>query len=154
MKTDLTVAAYIFRRDEQRLLLIHHRKLNKWLPVGGHIEDNETPDDAVRRETREEVGLEIKLLQYSSIPNEGNVLEKCALPFDSNVHSVGDHNHHCFFYLCEAVNPEQLEINHELKKHRWYSRLDITKREVPIDVRNIANAAFELYRTTAFFRGS
>ena len=30
---------------------------SKWLGVGGHIEENESPDDAILRETKEETGL-------------------------------------------------------------------------------------------------
>ena len=35
-KIDFTVAIFVVHED--RILLIHHRKLNKWLPLGGHIE--------------------------------------------------------------------------------------------------------------------
>ena len=51
-KIDLVVTGYIF--DENgRQLLIHHNKLNMWLPPGGHIEANETPDEALVREIKE-----------------------------------------------------------------------------------------------------
>ncbi|NCN99467.1 hypothetical protein GW923_04800 [Candidatus Pacearchaeota archaeon] len=43
-KLDLTSTAYLFRPDTHQLLLIHHKKLNEWLPIGGHIEKNESPD--------------------------------------------------------------------------------------------------------------
>jgi len=77
MKIDLVVAAYIFREDD-KLLLIKHKKLDKWLPVGGHIESNETPDQAVIRESSEEVGLDVILLQYSKLEVG---LKDLALPF-------------------------------------------------------------------------
>ena len=54
MKTDLVVGGYIFHNN--KLLLIHHNKLDLWLPVGGHIDPNEIPDDAIKREAQEEVG--------------------------------------------------------------------------------------------------
>ncbi|MCR4280214.1 MAG: hypothetical protein NUV82_02175 [Candidatus Komeilibacteria bacterium] len=41
MKTDLVVAGYIFHQN--KVLLVHHTKLGLWLPVGGHIDANETP---------------------------------------------------------------------------------------------------------------
>lgn len=48
----------IFARDpEGRVLLIHHKRLGTWLPVGGEIEDGETPLEAARRELLEETGL-------------------------------------------------------------------------------------------------
>jgi 8-oxo-dGTP pyrophosphatase MutT (NUDIX family) len=39
-----------------RILLIHHRRLNTWLPVGGELNEGETPLEAARRELHEETG--------------------------------------------------------------------------------------------------
>ena len=35
-KIDFTVAIFVVH--EEKVLLIHHRQLDKWLPLGGHIE--------------------------------------------------------------------------------------------------------------------
>lgn len=59
-KIDFTVAIFVVH--EARVLLIHHRKLDKWLPLGGHIELEEDPEQAALREAREESGLEVELL--------------------------------------------------------------------------------------------
>ncbi|MEY2789811.1 MAG: hypothetical protein RLZZ34_2954 [Verrucomicrobiota bacterium] len=59
-KIDFTVAIFVVR--EAQVLLILHRKLGKWLPLGGHIELDEDPEQAALREAREESGLEIELL--------------------------------------------------------------------------------------------
>ncbi|GEJ57534.1 NUDIX domain-containing protein [Anaeromyxobacter diazotrophicus] len=48
----------VFCRHGGAVLLIHHRRLGAWLPVGGEIEPGETPLEAARRELREETGLE------------------------------------------------------------------------------------------------
>src|SRR3989344_4366051 len=98
MKTDLVVGGYIFK--DNKVLLIHHKKLDLWLPPGGHIEENEIPDNALRREIREEVGINVHILNTPDIPCNGAVKRILAVPFHVNVHSVGDHDHCCFFYLC------------------------------------------------------
>jgi 8-oxo-dGTP pyrophosphatase MutT (NUDIX family) len=59
-KIDFTVAIFIVH--EARVLLIHHRKLDKWLPLGGHIELDEDPEQAALREAKEESGLDVELL--------------------------------------------------------------------------------------------
>ncbi|MGI5864435.1 MAG: NUDIX domain-containing protein [Myxococcales bacterium] len=48
----------VFARHGGRVLLIRHRRLGTWLPVGGEVHDGETPLEAARRELREETGLE------------------------------------------------------------------------------------------------
>lgn len=59
-KIDFTVAIFVVHDD--KVLVIHHRKLDKWLPLGGHIELEEDPEQAALREAQEESGLEVELL--------------------------------------------------------------------------------------------
>lgn len=141
-KTDLVVTGYVFD-NEKRLLLIHHAKLNLWLPVGGHIEKDETPDEALRREIKEETNLNVELLNKSKIPLEENVKENLTVPFYVNVHSVGDHDHCSFFYVCKTLNPERLKTNEETKGFMWIKKEELDKDIIPRDVRNIALEAFK-----------
>jgi 8-oxo-dGTP pyrophosphatase MutT (NUDIX family) len=59
-KIDFTVAVFIVQGG--KVLLVHHRKLNKWLPIGGHIELHEDPEQAALREAKEESGFEVELI--------------------------------------------------------------------------------------------
>jgi len=47
----------VFCRNGGEILLVRHKRLELWLPVGGEIEPGETPLEAARRELREETGL-------------------------------------------------------------------------------------------------
>ena len=143
MKTDLVVAGYIVH--DNQVLLIHHKKLNLWLPVGGHIDQNETPDQALQREIKEETNLEIKILNQPDIPLVGNIRKNLAAPFYVNVHSVGNHDHCCLYYLCQVLNPDQLKINQELKNFSWFSKKDLEQKHIPEDVKHQCLKAFELY---------
>lgn len=142
MKTDLTIAAYIMHED--KVLLVHHRKLDWWLPVGGHIEENETPDDALLREVKEETGLNVEILNKTQMSSEGNVKANLATPFHVNVHSVGDHDHCCFFYVCKALNAEEIRINKELKNFQWLTKEELNQEHIPVDVKHLALKAFEV----------
>ena len=59
-KIDFTVAIFVV--EAGKILVIHHRNLNKWLPLGGHIELDEDPETAALREAKEESGLEVEII--------------------------------------------------------------------------------------------
>ncbi|MBW2972826.1 NUDIX domain-containing protein [Candidatus Woesearchaeota archaeon] len=130
MKIDLVVAAFVFWKD--KTLFVHHRKLDMWLPVGGHIDPNETFDDAIKREIKEETNLDVELLNSSGLEPAAHVKKVLALPFDVNLHSVGDHDHCCVFYLCKALNPEELKFREsELKNVKWFAKDELD--QIPLD---------------------
>lgn len=41
-----------------QFLLVDHKKAKLWLPPGGHVEPDEHPKETVRREAKEELGIE------------------------------------------------------------------------------------------------
>jgi 8-oxo-dGTP pyrophosphatase MutT (NUDIX family) len=43
----------------EHVCLVHHKKLERWLQPGGHIEPGELVDAAARREAREETALAV-----------------------------------------------------------------------------------------------
>ena len=60
----IAFAVAVFVRDGRALLGHRHRDrrwyADCWDLVGGHVEPGETPEEAVRRECREEIGVEIE----------------------------------------------------------------------------------------------
>lgn len=62
---------YIFRNDE--VLLLHRTakendpNRDKWIGFGGGFEENESPDECMLREVREETGLKLTSWQYRGI---------------------------------------------------------------------------------------
>ena len=66
-----TVLAYI-EKDEAFLMLFRNKKkndinANKWIGVGGHLEKEETPEDALYREIKEETGLDVIFYQKRGV---------------------------------------------------------------------------------------
>jgi len=54
----VTASAIVARPDGSEFLLIHHRKLGRWLQPGGHTEESDASAfDAALREAREETGI-------------------------------------------------------------------------------------------------
>ncbi|MFC1801407.1 NUDIX hydrolase [Nanoarchaeota archaeon] len=140
MKTDLVVSGYLIQ--DGKLLLIHHKKLDKWLPPGGHIDENETPDDSLVREFKEEVGLDIELVGEKIDVPLNRVL---AVPFYVEVHNVGDHDHCCFFYLCALKENQDVNIKlDEVKDYKWFSKEELNDEKIPADVRVLSSKVFEI----------
>ncbi len=48
--------------NPKKMLLLHHKKFDKWLQPGGHIEAFENPIEGAIREVREETGVDISFL--------------------------------------------------------------------------------------------
>ena len=56
----LTASVLVVHPDREQLLFCLHGRVNKWLQLGGHLEDGDRDIlDAARREAREESGLDL-----------------------------------------------------------------------------------------------
>jgi 8-oxo-dGTP pyrophosphatase MutT (NUDIX family) len=90
-KIDFTVAIFVVHND--KLLLIHHRKLDKWLPLGGHIELDEDPEQAALREAKEESGLDVELLGERP-PTTGPGTRALIAPRFLDIHRINETHEH------------------------------------------------------------
>jgi len=113
MEKHFTATAYII--DQDKVLLLMHPKLKKWLPPGGHVEPNETPPACARREALEETGLEIELIQQENLwLNFWNAssIERPYLCLLENIPAHGDkpaHQHIDMIYLAKPIQGTLLE---------------------------------------------
>lgn len=55
-------SAYTIDFEDNKVLLVYNKKLEKWLQPGGHIEGFETPIETAIRETLEETGIKIEII--------------------------------------------------------------------------------------------
>ena len=118
-KIDFTVAIFVVHQD--KVLLIHHRKLNKWLPLGGHIELDEDPEIAALREAREESGFDVELVGDRPPTTEPGTRALIAPRF-LDIHRISDtHEHIGMIYWARPKGGDlalAVEEHHDI---RWCS---------------------------------
>lgn len=107
----LTGSAWLLDRGLGRTLLTHHRKLDRWIQLGGHA-DGETDLLAVAvREAEEESGLAVEPLAETI--------------FDLDVHQIparGDtaaHLHYDLRFLLRTVDSEEFTVSDESHELAW-----------------------------------
>jgi 8-oxo-dGTP pyrophosphatase MutT (NUDIX family) len=147
---DFTVAVFIVEND--RVLLVHHRGLNRWLPVGGHIDPGEDPITAVHREALEESGLRIELLLDHELPLLPDV-QVLPPPVYMDIHPIqGQHQHLGMVYFARPIEGELTLASAEHHAIRWFRDAEIkaaSTDEVPLNVRFYAQEALRRSRTAA-----
>ena len=63
METTRHFTATVYVVNDGATALHHHERLDLWLPPGGHVDRDELPREAARREVDEEIGQEVSLLE-------------------------------------------------------------------------------------------
>jgi 8-oxo-dGTP pyrophosphatase MutT (NUDIX family) len=117
----LTASAWVVSADSRRALLLHHRKLDRWLQPGGHADGDADLSSSALREAEEETGIdglkvdpEIFDLDRHRIPERGNESE---------------HWHYDVRYLVQAPADAHARINHESRAMAWREVEAIAKDE-------------------------
>jgi 8-oxo-dGTP pyrophosphatase MutT (NUDIX family) len=122
-KIDFTVAIFVVHQG--KVLLIHHRKLNKWLPLGGHIELDEDPEIAALREAKEESGLDVELIGERP-PTTGPGTRALIAPRFLDIHRISDtHEHIGMIYW---ARPKSGDVKLAMEEHhdiRWCGKAEM-----------------------------
>ncbi|MBI2578422.1 MAG: NUDIX domain-containing protein [Candidatus Aenigmarchaeota archaeon] len=147
-KIDFTIAAYIVHKD--KVLLIHHKELSKWLPIGGHIELNEDADEALFRKIKEECGLSEKDLTISD--NRPRIRSKgtkfLLTPQYVDIHEIrGSHRHIVLIYFMSSKKDKIKLKEHEHNEIRWFDKTELKKTLMSPALRFYATEALKMLRS-------
>jgi ADP-ribose pyrophosphatase YjhB (NUDIX family) len=108
----LTGSAWVINTEGTHALLTHHRKLNLWVQLGGHVENDVSMLAASLREAREESGLHEVHVVVDNI-------------FDVDIHAIParrdepEHFHYDIRYLLRADRYAPLTVSSESKDLVW-----------------------------------
>lgn len=118
----ITASAWVVLPASQKVLLMHHRKLDRWLQPGGHADGDENLAGVALREAHEESGLcSLRLLKPQM--------------FDVDVHTIparpdqAEHLHYDVRYLLTADPRESLNPDpSESKGFEWIAWNRVSER--------------------------
>ena len=129
-KIDFMVAIFVVH--DGKVLVIHHRNLGKWLPLGGHIELDEDPETAALREAREESGLEVELLGERPPTTEPGARALIAPRF-LDIHRITPtHEHVGMMYWARPKNGALTLAAAEHFAIRWCSPAELETLQPPM----------------------
>jgi 8-oxo-dGTP pyrophosphatase MutT (NUDIX family) len=126
----ITAAAWILSADRRRALLTHHRKLGRWLQLGGHADGQFLVEEVALREAREESGLQ----HFDFVPIDGVLM-----PFDIDVHEIparydpagnlieDSHEHHDVRFLLVA-HSDRVVASDESHDVAWFTPEEVLER--------------------------
>src|SRR5512137_1902707 len=123
----------VFCRHGGEVLLVRHRRLGTWLPVGGEIEPGETPLDAAERELREETGLAGRFPAGLGVTGTPPGL------IGYEEHPAGSKGLHLNFAFVADVSSRDLTACDEYTAIRWVG--DPVPVECPLNVRQLVRLA-------------
>lgn len=107
-----TGSAWIVNKRRTHALLTLHRKLNRWLQLGGHADGNENLREVAMNEAREESGLaSLRLVDSGIFDIDRHIIPKKG--------ETPEHFHYDVRFLIEAEIDEQLVISEESKDLAW-----------------------------------
>jgi ADP-ribose pyrophosphatase YjhB (NUDIX family) len=143
MTRHFTATTFIVCKN--KVLLHLHKSLNKWLPVGGHIDRDELPGDAARREVREESGLDVEFYKREKLFEMKDARE-LQRPMHLLLEDINPfHQHIDFIYFARSdsfdVNPQ----DGETRNLKWFSAEEVESLDdCPENVKVLAAEAISL----------
>lgn len=103
-----TATGFVVHGDST--LLHWHKKVQEWLPPGGHIDDNEDPVQTTIREIKEETGFDVEIVPTQTELIIGN-LDQVTAPHSIMIENVvdtehGEHQHIDHIYFTRLIGNE------------------------------------------------
>lgn len=126
-----------------RVLLHRHKKWGSLLPVGGHIDRDELPEETALREAKEEAGLDVELYN----PDAATFPDRRLLvrPMHMLLINVNEfHQHVDFLFYARAHTDQVAPLNGESDQLFWLTREEVSVADIPENVRILALEALDL----------
>ncbi len=126
MKRHFCASAFVINPLTKKILLIKHKKNGRWTQPGGHIEGNETPEEAALREVYEETGLRVRLLG-ERFPREDDFIRPLGIQKNRKTMNDGETHMHIDITYVAVPNDDSQVVNNvqESDDIKWFSREEL-----------------------------
>lgn len=134
MDKHFAVSGFVVNRENTKMLMVYHKKLNTWVIPGGHLEANELPHEGALREIREETGIDANVLDRGNTMymfGESDKEHKLPTPYTTLYELIpgkGDspaHVHIDLIYLCWADEKTPTKQEAEVNDVKWFTWKEI-----------------------------
>ena len=122
----ITASAWV-NKDNTKALLMHHKKLNIWVQLGGHCDGDTNPLAVAIKEAQEESGI-------------CNIKPVHSAIFDIDVHAIPEnkkekaHYHYDIRFLLQVMSDEDFIANEESNALAWVNK---DKEKLPTNERSV-----------------
>ena len=131
MGRDFCASAYIINPYTKKILLVKHKKYGKWVQPGGHVENDEVPEETARREAYEETGVKVEILG-DRFPRESDYIK----PLGIQCNRSSDITHVDIIYAAVPVRDSLLEYDpKESTNIGWFSRDELDYIDIFPDIK-------------------
>ena len=122
----ITCSGMVIAPDGERVLLVHHRRLARWLLPGGHVEPGDaTISAAARREVIEETSALLAPTATLAGADVHGIPGKAHEPY---------HLHHDLLFRFQALS-DQIQVSEESHAVAWCSPAEFDRYAIPHNVR-------------------
>ena len=133
LQSHYTATGFVLNKAGNRILFIFHKKLQLWLPPGGHVDEGELPHNAVVREVFEETGVLARIIDpignlcLSPDATETQIPAPIAV-FHEMIPAYGEklaHLHYDFLYHLQAQQEDLVPAESEVESAHWFTLSEI-----------------------------
>ena len=143
VETTRHFTATCFIVNDDRVLLHFHKKLDKWLPVGGHIDRDELPHQAAEREAEEESGLKVEINGREKLSDE---VDKLPRPDKVMLQDINNHHQHIDSVFFVETEEEEFESEEGIEEMAWFTDEEIRELDAAEEVKNHSLEALRKFR--------
>lgn len=115
----------VFLVHDGKVLFANHPRYGKWVPIGGHIELDEDPEEALFREIKEETGLEAEILSEKPDVIPGSDTKLIFRPNYVDVYDANPPHRHIAFIYFARTKSDAFVKSDEHVEIKWLNLEDL-----------------------------